>query len=322
MILAGSLVGQLVVVLTVRSPLQEVSFRWVGLAGVALPVAFGLAVAGTVAAVVAARTGAVDRRRRRLLALGMLVGWVPVAVLAAPTASGLVAPEEPAAGEKFTLLTQNLWYQHPDPTAMAAATMGRDADVMVLVEYTSAHREALLAAGMADAYPYLWEEPGERGGGIAVVSRFPLGEVERLDTWSGAVRVELQLDDGPVVLFGAHPIAPSDRYGLIRWVEDHRTLNAAVRGSPPAVIVAGDLNATSGHRRLRRLMDTGGLRDAHDVAGGGFAATWPASRWFPPVMRLDHILVGDAVGVVSVELLDGAGSDHRGVEARLRVTRS
>jgi endonuclease/exonuclease/phosphatase family metal-dependent hydrolase len=39
-------------------------------------------------------------------------------------------------------------------------------------------------------------------------------------------------------------------------------------------------------------------------------------------MRLDHILVGDAVGVVSVTQLDGAGSDHRGVEARLRVTRS
>lgn len=36
-------------------------------------------------------------------------------------------------------------------------------------------------------------------------------------------------------------------------------------------------------------------------------------------MRLDHVLVGRGIGVEGVELLPHSGSDHRGVEARLRV---
>ena len=36
-------------------------------------------------------------------------------------------------------------------------------------------------------------------------------------------------------------------------------------------------------------------------------------------MRLDHVLVGDGVGVDGVEVLEDVGADHRGVEARLRV---
>jgi endonuclease/exonuclease/phosphatase (EEP) superfamily protein YafD len=257
-----------------------------------------------------------------VLVLVMLAGWVPVLLLAAPTLSGMLAPRAPGDGQEFTLLTQNLWYQHPDPAEMAAATLARGADVMVLVEYTPAHRAALLEAGMGEDYPYLWEEPGDLGGGLAIASAYPLEQVERLPTWSGAVRVELRLGDGTVTLYGAHPVAPSDLYGLQRWVDDYRTLSASVRGAPPSVVVAGDLNATTGHRRLRKLMDVGGLVDAQDVSGSGFGATWPANGWIPPVMRLDRVLVGEAVGVVSVELLDAAGSDHRGVEARLRVPRS
>lgn len=326
-VLAAVLVGQVVVMVTVYTPLQEVSFRWVGLAGVALPVAAVLAAVGTAGAVLAARAApaapaATDRRRRAVLVLVMLAGWVPVVLLAAPTLSGMVAPRPAGDGQEFTLLTQNLWYQHPDPAEMAAATLARGADVMVLVEYTPAHRAALLEAGMGEAYPHLWEEPGDLGGGLAIASTFPLERVERLPTWSGAVRVELRLDDGTITLYGAHPVAPSDRYGLRRWVEDHRTLSASVRGAPASVVVAGDLNATTGHRRLRKLMDVGGLVDAQDASGTGFGATWPANGWVPPVMRLDRVLVGEEVGVVSVELLDAAGSDHRGVEARLRLTRS
>ena len=87
-------------------------------------------------------------------------------------------------------------------------------------------------------------------------------------------------------------------------------------------MVAGDLNASNGHRRFRELLHAGDLRDAQDVGGGGFVATWPVGGRIPAVLRLDHILVGPDIGIAGVHVLGPLGADHRGVEARLRVPRS
>jgi endonuclease/exonuclease/phosphatase family metal-dependent hydrolase len=45
--------------------------------------------------------------------------------------------------------------------------------------------------------------------------------------------------------------------------------------------------------------------------------TWPARR---PRHQIDHLLLTDGVEVVQGEVLDDAGSDHRPIRARLRVT--
>ncbi len=317
--LVAALVGQLVVLLTVSTWLQEVSFRWMGLAGVALPMALALAVVGTAAGVLALGLGTVDRRRHLLLGAGMLVVWATVVVLAAPTLRGMVAPRPVGDGAPLTLVTQNLWYQNPEPDATAQAVMARDADVLVLVEYTPAHAAAFRRAGVRAAYPYRWEEPGDLGGGLAIMSKVPFGDVDRLSTWSGGVRMELETDAGPLTLLAVHPVAPSDYWGLRRWKGDYRTLVDAVAGIGPSTVVAGDFNATGAHRRFRDVLSVGDLQDAQDVSGAGFGATWPANGWIPQLMRLDHVLVGDAVGVDAVEVLDDVGADHLGVEARLRV---
>lgn len=319
------LAAQAVVVLVASTALQEVSFRWMGLAGVALPLATLVASVGTIVAVVLAlRMGASQGTRwtRVVLVIVVLTLWVPAAALGAPTLRGLMAPEDPGAGQPFTLVTQNLWYEHPDPETLAAQLLERDADVLVLVEYTPAHRDALRRAGISDRYPHRWEEPGELGGGLAVFSRFPMGDPERLRTWSGAVRLPLELEDGVVDLYAVHPVAPSDYWGLRRWKGDYTTLTDELAGAGPNTVVAGDFNATGSHQRLRKLMATAGLRDAQDVSGGGFASTWPSSGWLPPVMRLDHVLVGDDIGVEGVEVLEDLGSDHRGLEAVLRHPRT
>ncbi len=321
-VVLAALVGQVVVLVTVHTWLQEVSFRWMGLAGVGLPTAAALAAVATLAAVVAAVLG--PRRRRRSVGLvgALTVTWGMVVVLGAPTLQGIVAPQPAGDGAEMTLLTQNLWYQNDDPGRTARAVMARDADVMVLVEYTPAHAEAFRAAGVREAYPYRWEEPGERGGGLAVMSRFSFDDIARLSTWSGAVRLELDVDGTAVTLYGVHPVAPSDRYGLRRWKGDYRTLTSVLLDAGPSTVVAGDFNATAGHRRFRELKSVAGLADAQDVSGAGFGATWPAATPLPPVMRLDHILVGDDIGVERTEILDDVGADHLGVEARLRVPRS
>lgn len=133
-----------------------------------------------------------------------------------------------------------------------------------------------------------------------------------------------------VDLFAVHTTSPRSMYSVPRWRNDLAVLNEMVLDAGPSTIVAGDLNATIGHRRYRGLIRSAGLRDAQDVGGGGFVATWPVSRVgytqrlpfsgrFIPLMRLDHILVGRSIGVAGVELIPGVGSDHRGVEASLRL---
>ncbi len=313
------LLGLLVVLITTFTWLQEVSFRWMGLAGVALPTAAALAAVTTLAAVLAALSGPPRRRRSVALVLAMLASWSAVVAIAAPTLRGMVSPRPPGEGTELTVLSQNLWYENTEPDATAAAVMSRDADVMVLVEYTPAHAAAFRRAGVRSRYPYRWEEPGDLGGGLAVMSKVPFGDIDRIRTWSGAVRVELMTRSAPVTLYAVHPVAPSDNYGLRRWKGDYRVLTETLRGTGPSTVVAGDFNATGSHRRFRQLMSVAGLSDAQDISGAGFGATWPANGVLPPIMRLDHVLIGDGIGVAGVEVLDDVGADHRGVEARLRI---
>lgn len=318
----GALGATALLAVVVGTPLQEVSFRWIGLAGVALPTAFGVGLASLGAGLVWkwVRDPAVGRRRSSVLVAGAaLVPWVLVVWLAAPTLRGLVAAEDPGDGAPLSVLVQNLWYEHPEPDRAARAVLRVDADVLVLIEYTPAHAAALRAAGLEDRYPHRWEEPGDLGGGLAIASRVPIVASERISTWSGAVRVTLGADGGPVDLVAVHPIAPSDKWGLRRWRTDYRTLTAELSGADPATIVAGDFNAVGAHRRFRKLMAVGELRDAADVSGSGFGPTWPGTGRIPAVMRLDHVLVGDAVGVEGHRVLPDIGADHRGVVAQLRV---
>jgi endonuclease/exonuclease/phosphatase (EEP) superfamily protein YafD len=314
----GALVATVLLAVVVVTPLQEVSFRWMGLAGVALPAALALAALGTLAATAVSYLAPKGAMRSALVALGLVVPWVLVVSLAAPTLAGLADPRPAGDGAAVVLLTQNLWYQHRDPAAAAAAVLAEDADVLVLVEYTPAHEQAFAAAGARERYPHRWEAPAELGDGLAVLSKVPLRDPQLLPLASGAVRVELDTDGGPVQLFAVHPTAPSDYWGLRRWKKDYRALSEALADAGPMTVVAGDFNATGAHRRFRSLLSDTGLVDAQDASGSGFGATWPAGL-VPAVMRLDHVLVGEGIGVEGVELLDGLGADHLGVRATLRV---
>ena len=63
-------------------------------------------------------------------------------------------------------------------------------------------------------------------------------------------------------------------------------------------------------------MLSSGYRDAAASAGAGLRGTWPSDGRLPPV-AIDHVLVPAAWRVVSAEVLDLPGSDHRAVLAVL-----
>jgi len=93
--------------------------------------------------------------------------------------------------------------------------------------------------------------------------------------------------------------------------------NFAQAAGPGAVIVGGDYNSTPDMRQFRDLL-TNGYHDAVEQTGSGFASTFPADTWYPPVITIDHVLTRNAVAS-SIKTVDIPGSDHRSLLATIEV---
>jgi endonuclease/exonuclease/phosphatase (EEP) superfamily protein YafD len=93
----------------------------------------------------------------------------------------------------------------------------------------------------------------------------------------------------------------------------------AVLGGLPGrtVLVGGDFNATTDDAQFRGILATG-YADAAQQAGAGFTPTWPADRWFPPLIAIDHVLTRGAVAR-SVDSVRIPGSDHRALVVDVRI---
>ena len=317
-IMAVGLFGTALNVVIRYSVIQEAGYRFIATAAIGELVGLGVALMTTVGAVLVWFAP----RPWRMAAALALVPWIAVVGISWPTLSGLVSPERADGGSEFTVVVQNLWFENVEPAEGVDALLGRDADVLVIVEYTPVHAAAFEAAGVEDRYPYRWEQAVPDGPGLAIFSTSPFSEPTLLPMTLTGVHTELDIEGHEVALFAVHPVSPSDLYSLPMWQRDLRVLASAVREAGPATVVAGDLNSGNGHRRFRELLRAGDLRDAQDAGGGGFVATWPIGSRIPAVLRLDHILVGPDIGIADVHVLGPLGADHRGIEARLRVPRS
>jgi endonuclease/exonuclease/phosphatase (EEP) superfamily protein YafD len=238
--------------------------------------------------------------------------------MAWPTAWGLLRPEDPAVGARMSVLAQNVWRSNPDPDAAARALVAQGADVVVLTEFTPEFLQAFRRAGSERAYPHriLRDRPDTQG--MAVFSRVP---VDRPVRQASLYRTEVTLrppDAAPLHLVAVHVPAPTSS-GVQGWAEEFARLTGRVEGLDGPVVVAGDFNATSGNRPFRHLADTAGLRDAQDAGGGGFGGTWSLGSAWPPLLRLDHVMVARAVQVAAFRFVPPLGSDHRGIVAELRL---
>jgi endonuclease/exonuclease/phosphatase family metal-dependent hydrolase len=226
----------------------------------------------------------------------------------------------------------------PPPTAssngafdVAGVLRAFDADVLVVqeswwpdqgssaVDVVAAEREATVhwasfGRGIVDPWPHIVSARPHRARGrigLAVVSRVPARLVEMIpvgdvpgDPASGrrALRVALDVGGRDLDLVAVHlssrlPYAPPIQLRNLR-----RRLPAPDRRA----VLVGDFNLW-GPAVVAMLP---GWRRA--VRG----RTWPAHR---PHSQIDHVLVRDDVEVVDAAVLDGVGSDHLPVRARLRL---
>ena len=315
---AVSLLASSLVLLLRYSSLQESSVRMMGLAGMdAQLMLVSCAVATFGAAITSGETRRTLRSPFGLSVAGATLSWCLFFVVAAPALSGWDALKGDPSASSFTLVVENLWYRNEDPLNTADKVLATRPQVLVLLEYTQAHADAFRDAGAFDTYSYRWEQVEPYGHGIAVLSTIPFSHPVDLGLSGAGVRVKLALGDSAVELYALHFNAPTSIWDIPRWRSDFELSTRLLQQSNPNTIVAGDLNATQGHIRFRRLLEAARLKDAQDVGFAGFATTWPASGPFPTLLRLDHILLGTGICLDSFERLAPNGSDHLGLRAEL-----
>ncbi len=111
---------------------------------------------------------------------------------------------------------------------------------------------------------------------------------------------------------------------IVGWQADIAKLpstlsDVAAEAGDGAVAVGGDFNSTIDMRQFRELL-THGYRDAVWQAGSGRPFTYPANKWYPPVLGIDHILTRNATAV-STSTVELPGTDHRALLATVMVPR-
>jgi endonuclease/exonuclease/phosphatase (EEP) superfamily protein YafD len=228
-------------------------------------------------------------------------------------------------GEPFTLVTANLRLGHADPVDVTALAGHWHADVLVLQEVTAHELAGLKAAGLSRSYAFSAGRPDSGAAGTMVFADTRITGVKRLDTSFGGYAMTLHRPRGPVRLVAVHATPPtgsgagwsSDQHAILRGVGDLR---------PGPTVLAGDFNATLDHEPLRELGGRG-YTDAVVEAKSGWQPTWPSDRQvslagvpLPPLLQIDHVLVGDGLRALKTTTVAVPGTDHRAVVARLELS--
>jgi endonuclease/exonuclease/phosphatase (EEP) superfamily protein YafD len=257
-------------------------------------------------------------RGTRRTALGLLGGLgVAGLVLHAAWFSARVSGVNPPPGdgaERLVVLQANVQLGAADGIDLVRTAAEEHADLMVLEEVTGPAVARMERAGLAELLPYRAGRPRDADpGGTMVFSRTPLGHAERIGTRYDGWRVDV----AGLTLVAVHPDYPFHTEG---WRADHAAVLRAVRASD-ADLVVGDFNATLDHRPMRALA-AAGRRSVAELANEGWQPTWPdAGRRrllglpVPPVVQIDHVLVGPRLAALGTHPVDLHGSDHRGLVA-------
>lgn len=267
--------------------------------------------------------GLFSRRRALTVAAGALVAlhlkWVlPELRPARPLAA--------AAGSAplIRIFSANLKYTNTRMAPMAEEIRETGPDIVLFQELSPANLDALRATGVLDGFEFSLTQPRLMPTGSGVFSHLTLSDAEPWDV-GGMInaRVTVTVGDHKVRIYDVHTNAPfgaPGAPGAPRWEHQLAEVRRAVMAEEGPLVVAGDFNASYGHRGFRALLEAG-LRDAHTERGRGWATTWPRDlRVIPAFVRLDHVLVSDQLAVVGIAEGVGKGSDHRPLIADLAIT--
>lgn len=234
-------------------------------------------------------------------------------------APSFVAEAPPGGTVSLEVLQANLKVGAADPAALVSLVRDHGVQVLATEELTTAEKQRLIAAGLADILPYRLTAT-RADGGVGIWSRYPLSGEHRIGGFElGALRATVTLPGQSPATFVAVHVFPPYPFPAGEWSQELARLRAVLDALPqgPPVVVAGDFNATVDHVQFRRLLGDG-YGDAAAESGAGYTRTYPSDRWYPPLIGIDHVLTRGAVAT-RADTVDLPGSDHRGLLVQLAL---
>lgn len=198
------------------------------------------------------------------------------------------------------------------------------ADLLMFEELTPNAARALIRRSELTTYPYHCGIPAYGAVGLLLVSRIRLTDCQiqsdSIKPFPAAylVKATAWLPAGPIKVRVVHTLAPFPAYWS-HWTAQMAALGAMVRHDGPSrMLMVGDFNATWGNRSFRAILEHG-LTDAAAARGEATDMTWPNGALVPPFVRIDHVLTGPGLVVMSVHSEAGTGSDHRFLVSTIAV---
>ena len=257
------------------------------------------------------------------VAAGLTRRWALVATASVAVVAqvSFVAPEllarEPAppigpGALRFRLFSANVSAENDRPAGIAEEIRSSRPDLVFLQEATPDLVAAVDRTGALGDLPHRVTVPRTDPFAGLLASRWPLvdQEVVEVDGRPVLIRATATTGSGPLRLYSVHVVAPVGG-GRESWIDELGEIADLVRAERQPVLVAGDFNATWGHRAFRRFLDAG-LTDASPARGHPFQMTWPGDwRLLPPLLRIDHVLTTSGLTVTAIRTGRGEGSDHR-----------
>jgi endonuclease/exonuclease/phosphatase (EEP) superfamily protein YafD len=251
--------------------------------------------------------------------------FVTIAVLCAVLNASYIWPyyrvqpgKEAKSANRLKLFHANVFKKSRNYQKLLQLVVDTNADVVILQELTdmwSTQMEVL-----KDSYPYMEVAPRREGAGMALLSRYPLEDVQVLTFDSSthiAIMAKVNVNGATLTLLSLHPttpVTPTKFRNRNQQLREAAKLLSSISG--PKVLV-GDLNTTMWSPYFTDLVRSAGLRDAR--LGFGLETTWPVPA--PAFIRIpiDHCLVSKEVGVENLEVGPFTGSDHRPLIVNLTV---
>jgi len=198
------------------------------------------------------------------------------------------------------ILTLNTMKGSADPAAIVRELERHQVDVLAIQELTPEMAQRLADAGVTGLLPFCHLDPRPASRGSGLWARWPL----------------IPLPPVPGLTSAVHTVPPTSQRAT-QWQRELSLLGSGLDDGDGPRVLAGDFNASRDHQPFRHLLAAGFL-DCADAAPHrhwpGF--TWPAGRWWRPVMRLDHVLISQSAAMVrESRVIRVPGTDHRGVLA-------
>jgi len=251
-----------------------------------------------------------------LACVTVVMQWLP-GILMSGRASAHEPTARPCSDDPLRVVTANAWFANSDHAALIAWLSRSDADIIALQEITP--QWALALEPLARTYPYRKVIPREDPYGIALLSRWPIDDVQPVDfSGDGLPSLVANVDVHGrklrvIVLHTRWPVTPELQVARDRGLQQAAALALT---QPDATILLGDLNLTPYAPAFARLVSESGLQDA--LAGETWRPTWQAGFW-PLALPIDHVLVPRRSCVTGHEIGADVGSDHRPLQVTLRL---